>query len=99
MLPFSGERRRRNRIANQKFRGVKMAVDWEAYAKGVEAQIARIKKDLAPLEAGELKLGERQPGSPWRDVTQESIDRNKQALETNETILKDVRENRIERDL
>ncbi|MEH2476265.1 hypothetical protein V1281_002566 [Nitrobacteraceae bacterium AZCC 2161] len=74
-----------------------MAVDWEAYAKGVEADIAEIKKHLAPLEAGKMKLGERQGDSPWRDVTQEAIDREKRALATYEAILVDVKTNRIKK--
>jgi hypothetical protein len=72
-----------------------MKVDWKAYAKGVEADIAQIKKDLAPLEEGRMTIGERELGSPWRDVTQEMIARHKQNIATYETILKDVRENRI----
>jgi hypothetical protein len=72
-----------------------MAVDWEAYASGIEADIAQLKKDLAPLEAGEMTIGERRGSGPWRDVTAESIARNKQAIATYEAILKDVRTNRI----
>jgi hypothetical protein len=72
-----------------------MAVDWEAYASGVEAELEQLKKDLRPLEAGQITLGERTGGGPWRDVTQEAIARNKQAIRTYEAILKDLRENRI----
>lgn len=72
-----------------------MTVDWEAYAKGVEAQLAQLKKDLAPLESGKMRVGERVAGGPWRDVAAESIERNKAAIRTYETILKDVRTNRI----
>jgi hypothetical protein len=72
-----------------------MAVDWEAYAKGVEADIAQLKKDLVPLEGGSMKVGERTAGGPWRDVTAESIERNKRAIATYEAILTDVRTNRI----
>jgi hypothetical protein len=50
-----------------------MAVDWEAYARGVEADIVQLKKDLAPLEAGEMTIGERRGSGPWRDVTAEQI--------------------------
>jgi hypothetical protein len=50
-----------------------MAVDWEAYASGVEADISQLKKNLAPLEAGEMTIGERRGSGPWRDVTAESI--------------------------
>lgn len=72
-----------------------MAVDWEAYARGIETDIAQLKKDIAPLEAGEMTLGERHGSGPWRDVTAESIARNKKAIATYEAILKDVKSNRI----
>ena len=42
-----------------------MAVDWSAYAKGVEAQLDQLRKDLAPLEAGKMKIGERVGGGEW----------------------------------
>jgi hypothetical protein len=72
-----------------------MAVDWEAYAKGVETDIAQLKRDLEPLEAGKFTLGERVGIGPWRDVTQEAIAHNKKVIATYETILNDVRTNRI----
>lgn len=72
-----------------------MAIDWPAYAKGVEAQIAQLKEDLAPLEEGRMKLGERVNDGEWKDVTQEAIERNKRVIATYEAILKDVREKRI----
>jgi hypothetical protein len=72
-----------------------MPVDWEEYARGVEANISQLKKDLAPLEAGEMTIGERRGDGPWRDVTVEAIARNKKAIATYEAILKDVRTNRI----
>lgn len=72
-----------------------MAVDWREYAKGVEKQLDQLRRDLEPLEAGRMKLGERVGSGDWRDVTQEAIDRNKQVIATYEAILKDVRENRI----
>jgi hypothetical protein len=42
-----------------------------------------------------MTLGERVGNGPWKDITQEAIARNKQAIATYEAILKDVRENRI----
>jgi hypothetical protein len=72
-----------------------MSIDWNAYAKGIEQQLADLRKYLTPLEAGEMKLGERHGDGPWRDVTQEAIDREKSAIATYEAILKDVRANRI----
>ena len=76
--------------------GLSMPVDWAAaYAKGVEADIDQLKKDLQPLEAGTMRVGERVGNGAWTDVTQEAIDRNKRAIATYEAILKDVRENRM----
>ncbi|WP_314961483.1 hypothetical protein [Bradyrhizobium cosmicum] len=72
-----------------------MPIDWKAYARGVEADIAQIKRDLAPLEDGTMTIGERESGSDWRDVTPETIARYKQNIATYEAILKDVVENRI----
>ncbi len=42
-----------------------------------------------------MKISERQGNGPWRDITQETIDRNKRSLSTYQAILKDVRENRM----
>jgi hypothetical protein len=72
-----------------------MSVDWAAYAKGVEADLDQLKKDLKPLEDGTMRVGERVSNGAWTDVTQESIARNKRAIATYEAILKDVRENRM----
>ncbi|MCW2783328.1 MAG: hypothetical protein JWR35_3777 [Marmoricola sp.] len=71
------------------------AIDWAAYAKGVEADIARIKEYLTPLESGVMKLGSQEVGGQWKDVTQEAIDREWRVLKTYEAILADVRANRI----
>lgn len=68
-----------------------MAVDWVEYARGVEADIAKIKEYLTPLEAGEMKLGSREGDGPWRDVTQNAIDRERRVLQTYERILASVR--------
>jgi hypothetical protein len=46
-----------------------MTVDWNAYAKGVEADIAEIKEYLAPLESDLMTLGSREGNCPWRDAT------------------------------
>jgi hypothetical protein len=72
-----------------------MDKDWEAYAKSVEANIAEIKEYLAPLEAGEMKLSELRRGAMWRDVTLETIVRERRVLATYEAILRDIRTNKI----
>lgn len=72
-----------------------MSIDWAAYAKGVQAELVQLRKDLEPLEAGTMTLGERFGNGPWRDVTQEAIERNRRAVATNEAILEDVLRNRV----
>lgn len=72
-----------------------MTVDWQAYATGVEKQLAQIRKDLAPLENGEMHLNRKLYGGEWQDVTGEMIDHLKRTITTYETILKDVHERRL----
>jgi hypothetical protein len=60
---------------------------WEEYRKRIEADIADVRRDLAPLEAGEMRLGSRQGGEPWRDVTGEWIEHHKRTIATYEAIL------------
>lgn len=39
-----------------------MKPDRAEYAKGVEAQLEQLRKDLEPLESGKMKLGEKVSG-------------------------------------
>jgi hypothetical protein len=72
-----------------------MSVDWDAYAKDIEAQIARIKEDVAPLERGEMRLAESINNGGWRDITPDMIKRHKSNIATYEAILKDIKEKRL----
>jgi hypothetical protein len=72
-----------------------IAVDWHTYAKDVEAELAQLRRDFTPLEAGTMQIVERVGGGEWKDVTQETVDRNKRVIATYEAILEDVRENRL----
>jgi hypothetical protein len=68
-----------------------MAVDLEAYARGIEADLADLRNTLAPLEAGNMKFRSREYGGEWKDVTDEIIAFDRKVIATYETILKDVR--------
>jgi hypothetical protein len=63
----------------------------EEYARRIEADIAEFKKDLAPLEAGELRHSERKGNGPWVDTTQREIDWHKRTIATYEAILNQIR--------
>jgi hypothetical protein len=60
---------------------------WDDYQKRTEAELARARKDLAPLESGEMRLGERRGDGPWRDITEEWIAHHKRTIGTYEAIL------------
>lgn len=72
-----------------------MKPDWAEYAKGVEAQLEQLRKDLEPLESGKMKLGEKVSGQDWRDITAETIAHNKTVIGTYETILADIKANKL----
>ena len=59
-----------------------MPVDPKACAKDVEEQIKQIRDDLAPLEAGNMTIGERE----W-----DMVKHHKSSLRTYEHILADLR--------
>jgi hypothetical protein len=63
------------------------ATFWDGYKKRIEADLAGVRRDLAPLEAGEMHLGSRTGDGPWRDVTGEWIAHHKRTIETFEAIL------------
>jgi hypothetical protein len=42
-----------------------------------------------------MTIGERKAGGAWRDITQETIEFDRQVIATYEAILKDVRTNKI----
>ena len=60
---------------------------WEDYRKRIEADIAEIRGDLALLESGHTRLGKRDGGGPWRDVTQEWIVHHKDTIAKYEAML------------
>lgn len=60
---------------------------WDDYKKQTEGNLAAARRDLAPLESGEMHLGERNGNEPWRDTTQEWVVRHKHTIGTLESIL------------
>jgi hypothetical protein len=38
------------------------------------AEVARLRQQLAPLEAGLMRLGERRPKGRWKDITDKQIE-------------------------
>jgi hypothetical protein len=48
----------------------------------VESELVMCKADLAPLESGELRIGERMRDGPWIDITEVTIAGYKRSIET-----------------
>jgi hypothetical protein len=60
---------------------------WDDYRKRIEADLAQVRKDLAHLESGEMRLGERKVDGPWRDITEQWIKHYKHTIGTFEAML------------
>ena len=45
-----------------------------------ERRLPELRAQLAPLESGEMRLGERRGHGPWSDVTQREMDRLRRAI-------------------
>jgi hypothetical protein len=63
------------------------------YVGELEAEIAELRDDLAPLEAGTLRLQSRTGSGPWIDTTTERIAELKKSIALYERILAHVRQN------
>ena len=66
------------------------------YIRRLEADIAELKSDLAPLESGAMHLGERKTGGLWVDTTQREIKWHKKMIGMFEGILAKARTARPE---
>jgi hypothetical protein len=42
--------------------------------RAYHAEVARLRQQLAPLEAGLMRLGERRPKGRWKDITDKQIE-------------------------
>jgi hypothetical protein len=60
---------------------------WADYQNRLEADLAEAKKSLEPLEAGQMRWGQRTGDGPWRDITEEWIARYKHTIGNLEAIL------------
>ena len=60
---------------------------WGDHIRKIETELAELRTHVTLLESGKVKLGERRDNSPWVDITQRAIDRNKRVIETYEAIL------------
>ncbi len=65
----------------------------EDYLQRIEhVEIPNLRRDLAPLESGEMKLASRKGDGPWVDETADWIKRLKESINTYEQIAKALRE-------
>ncbi len=64
---------------------------WDDRIRQVEAELVQLREHLVPLESGKVKLSSRTDNGPWEDVTQPTIERNKQVIRTYEAILADMK--------
>jgi hypothetical protein len=60
---------------------------WESCRLLIEADLARFKADLAPLESGEVRVGECISDGDWHDITPAAISSQKHIISTLESML------------
>ena len=67
----------------------------EAYIRTIEADLARLRQSLAPLESGEMHMQHRGAGEPWRDTTADTIEHHRRSIQTLECILMALRKGEV----
>jgi hypothetical protein len=85
-MPASRRREMSTTIALTK-KAVRLLELCEAEGFQTEARLAEIRKNLAPLESGQMRIGERTGGGPWRDITADWIAQDKRTIGIYEAIL------------
>jgi hypothetical protein len=50
------------------------------FIRWCEAELESLRKQLEPLESGQMKIGRRSLGSDWVDVTPEQIEQLKKSI-------------------
>jgi hypothetical protein len=60
---------------------------WESCRLLVKADLARFKADLAPLETGEVRVGECISNGDWHDITPAAIVSQKRIISTLKSVL------------
>ena len=53
---------------------------WDEHRKQIEADLAEIRRDLAPLESGHMQIRERTGNEPWRNITASWIAHHKRTI-------------------
>jgi hypothetical protein len=67
--------------------------DLNEYLRDIEQRrIPDLQAELAPLESGEMRLGERRGHGPWSDITQRQMDRLRRAIAEYRAIAELLRE-------
>ena len=60
---------------------------WDTCRILIEANLESCRRDLTPLESGEINVGERLGHGPWIDVTQGAIASCKRTITAYEAVL------------
>jgi hypothetical protein len=60
---------------------------WDDRRKQIEAGLAQERKRLQDFESGRLRMGQRSGDGPWRDVTEQWLERHKRIIATFESVL------------
>jgi hypothetical protein len=67
----------------------------DEYLRDIEQRrLLELRAQLAPLESGEMRLGERRGHGPWSDITQREMDRLRRAIAEYEAIAALLQERR-----
>jgi hypothetical protein len=67
--------------------------DPDEYLRDIELhRIPELRAQLAPLESGEIRLGERRGHGPWSDITEREMGRIRQSIAEYEAIAALLRE-------
>jgi hypothetical protein len=60
-------------------------------------EVAKLKNDIEPFEAGRMHLGSRTAENPeWRDITQDAIDRTRRTIEMYERMIASTERHDVE---
>jgi hypothetical protein len=62
----------------------------ESLIRSYRGQIATLQNQLAPLEAGTMRIGESREGGPWVDITGKQIQLLKSGIQQYEMAIEDL---------
>ena len=66
--------------------------DADDFILRVEAELEHLGKELAPLQTGQLRLGEREDDGPWKDTTEVRMRHLQRTIGTFKAILAALKE-------